>query len=522
MIALILLAAACTSAPPAAPPRRLVLIFVDTLRPDHMSVYGYDRQTSPVLDAWAEGAAVFTNARSVAPWTLPSARAALSGRQPGAWDEGPVLMERLAEAGWATGGATANIFLTEELGMSRGMGDFHASMLSSAEDQVAWALGFFDAHPAQDAALLLHIIDPHLPYEEPEPYRSLWAGAPPPPLDEHYQVTELRSLHIGPDLPGFDAIRRHLIDRYDQNIRYVDAALAPLLSVLGPTDGVIVFSDHGEEFWEHGGFEHGHSLYEELVRIPLLVRAPHLVPGRRDAPASLLDVTPTALAIAGLPVGDLPGRSLLDVLVGAPPPLALGRILNGRDQWAVVDGEVKWLRTQEGTVRLDLAVDPGEQQPEAAGATALMGPLVAAGVEAAVVWRLEVVGTEKRARFQGEVTLDCAQGFLAAWGGYDPRDRLSRPQRSDDGARVTVARQEGRAYPGEVYVLPGADAAEASLVVTLSDGSSGGAVGPLPLEVRLGGHVVRLVEDVSPLPTVSEAAFRPEFVEALRALGYLE
>ncbi|MFT4975592.1 MAG: arylsulfatase A-like enzyme, partial [Myxococcota bacterium] len=260
MIALILLAAACTSTPPAAPPRRLVLIFVDTLRPDHMSLYGYDRQTSPVLDAWAEGAAVFTDAHSIAPWTLPSARAALSGRQPEAWDDGPVLMERLSEAGWATGAATANVFLSETLGMSRGVDRFHYSLLASAEDQVALALGFFDAHPTQDAALLLHFIDPHLPYKEPEPYRSLWAGSPPPPLNERYQLIELQALHVGPELPGFDAVRRHLIDRYDQNIRYVDAALAPLLDTLAPTDGVIVFSDHGEEFWEHGGFEHGHSL----------------------------------------------------------------------------------------------------------------------------------------------------------------------------------------------------------------------------------------------------------------------
>ena len=113
-----LAAPAVTSA--ASAPRRLVLAFIDTLRRDHVGWHGYARATTPRLDAWAKGAVVFEDARTVAPWTLPSTRALLAGEQPEAWDAAATLPQELAAKGWATGAFVGNVYLSSNFGMTRG------------------------------------------------------------------------------------------------------------------------------------------------------------------------------------------------------------------------------------------------------------------------------------------------------------------------------------------------------------------------------------------------------------------
>ena len=121
-------------------PPRVIIVFIDTLRPDHMSLYGYERPTSPRLDAWASDAAVFTQARSIAPWTLPSARTMLTGAHPERWDKVPRLQDRFANAGWATALIAGNVYLSSNFEMADGWGTHRCINWPQASVQVDRAL----------------------------------------------------------------------------------------------------------------------------------------------------------------------------------------------------------------------------------------------------------------------------------------------------------------------------------------------------------------------------------------------
>jgi len=524
-------------------PRQLVLVFIDTLRPDHMGLYGYERDTTPAIDAWAEGAAVFTEARSVAPWTLPAARAALSGRQPESWSDGPALHERLAAEGWATAAFLGgNPYLTETFEMSAGWGLFDHPTLSAAEERVSAARAWLAARPDRDAVALVHLMDAHLPYTEPEAYRSLWAGEPPANFPDQLQRTNLiMEIGRGADKAAF---RRHLIDRYDQNLRYLDDALAPLLA---ETDGAVValFSDHGEEFWEHDGFEHGHTLYDELLRVPLLLKGPGVAPGRSDAPVSLVDLTPTALALLGMPADETQGRSLL-----SPPPadrpIAFGRPLYVEPSWGVVQGERKWTTHLGAEVVHDLAVDPAEQSPlagetqsvqSALSALSALPPLRAAfaegmGVAAPLLWRVEL--GERAERWDGDavITFHHPDGFAAAWLGESPwKEAEMTLDRDGDEVRVTLS---GARHTREIYLAPAGDPESVDALEVRADGATLRPASEPPdgrrialLEGEVLGRSITVTYGVAPVPPTRATSLDiptmdPELTEALEALGYTE
>ena len=507
---------------PGRAARRLVVVFVDTLRADHLGAYGYGRQTSPVLDALAAEGARFTQARSVAPWTVPSAQAALSGRQPESWGAGPTLAEHLSAAGWQTIGLVANAYLAPQTGLARGFDQYRLDTTASADQQVTEALARLAASPDRDVALMVHLMDPHLPYTEPESERDRWAGAPPaglPPIFTRERLTRVR-----PGQPGFDAVRTYVTARYDQNIRAVDTAIGRLMEAVGDDAVVVVFSDHGEELWEHGGVEHGHALYDELLRVPLIIRAPGVAAGTVvDAPVSLLDVTPTVLSALGLPVPEGPGRDLLPAVHGeagaaaalAARPQAFGRLLYGRDQWGALQGQTKHIRADGRVMDFDLSTDPTERVPSDGSAEALMALLVEAGLPAVPVWRL---GNRARTRAaaRGETLhLSVPGGFAAAWGPYDPNSQLSPPQLQEDGT-VIVSASGGQRRPAEVYLVPRKASARGFTVkvdgVKMRGRSAEGAL--------WAGDRLRLVEDVS-VPISTAFSLGPDVEAALREIGYL-
>lgn len=509
---------------PGRRPRRLLVVFVDTLRADHLSGAGYARETTPVLDGVAASGVSFRAARSVAPWTLPSTQAALSGRQPEQWAAGPSLAEQLSADGWRTVGLVANAYLSARTGISRGFDRYRLDQLASASQQVAAATAELAAHPHQDLALMVHFMDPHLPYTEPEAFRGLWEGAQPPGLPPVFTRPQLRP--VAPDRPGFEAARDYVVARYDQNIRSVDAALAPLLEAMGPDAIVVVFSDHGEEFWEHGGVEHGHSLHDELLRVPLLLRAPGLPAGAAvDTPVSLLDLTPTLLDLVGLPVPDGAGTSLLPVIrqepgaaaVLAARPQALGRLLYGRDQWGALDGDTKHIR-EAGVVSVyDLAADPAERQPRPGALAPLRSLLQEAGVPAVDVWRLGNRARTRGAARRETLTAQIPGGFAAAWGPYDPNAQLQAPVRNADGS-VTIAAGVGM-RPTEVYLLPERDTAEG---FTVTEDGRPIAGGPAGAGALWAADRLTLVEDIAVPPSDGgQAGGDPVLEAALRELGYL-
>jgi arylsulfatase A-like enzyme len=293
-------------APVARERRVIVLVILDGLRRDRVGIYG--GKGTPTLDRFATRSTVFDEARTVSPATQPALRALLSGRAPDAWSDTDHLGTQLAAAGWTTA------LLSEEPGLGAG-----------------WSS--VDVREARFDVL----------------------------------ATAAKALLDGPGDLFLVVVSNDLVVRdragaasYDQMVGEVDGALATLLDPLGAKDVAIVTSAHGEELGEHGAFGHGHTLYEELVHVPLLVRARGMAPGRRADTVSLLDVAPTIRAIAGVPAEPSRGHPLL--MLGAPRLVAFGWVEGATSFGSWFPGE-KWIYRDGTSVRFDLRADPKELQP---------------------------------------------------------------------------------------------------------------------------------------------------------------
>ncbi len=390
-------------------PRRVIVISLDSLRADHLGCYGYDKPTTPFLDELA--AHQFRFARTTAPanWTLPSHVSLFTGLYPlrhGVDQETealaetvPLLVEPLKEAGFATASFNGGGFLKADFGYDRGFDVYvSAEKMSGAtegtlEKAKAWLLENRD----RDTFLFLHTYEIHVPYTPPSPWRLKFLEG------RHSSVRgttqQMRMIKQDGKVPGRNIVR-DLIACYDGGIGYTDFLLGRFyrwLQEQGLDDNLllIVSSDHGEAFWEHG--QHGHNgdlLGPEVTDVPLIVALPGRAP---DAPGvvidrevSFLDIMPTVLEACDLPVPEgLDGYSLLPELIGRKvsetgKAARLGRQLE-------VDGEVVPLAVTEGNnyvalragtraavvhrpphtldrVKIwpalyDLATDPGEQQP---------------------------------------------------------------------------------------------------------------------------------------------------------------
>jgi arylsulfatase A-like enzyme len=360
----------------------VVLVSVDTLRADRLGCYGYARPTSPNIDRLAEGGVVFERCISQAPWTLPSYgslftslyptehRAGVSGKAE-LWtrelpegetvskqaermaDTVPTLAGELARAGYRTAGFYFNPYLNPRAGVSRGF-DEYAWIGYSASAGVDRALAWMDANEGLPRFLFLHLIDPHWPY------------APPAPFDERFAGRSVDSLANYPwgmqatrNNPQSAERRKLLTDLYDGEIAYADDELGRLFERLDDARTLVVFhSDHGEEFWDHGRFEHGHSMHEELLRVPFVLSFPSaLRPARVPTQVRVVDIFPTVLDLLGLEVPDgLRGSSLVPLARGDVSGVHLvsysESILHGRpyapfdeakamtaDGWTIVVGD---------------------------------------------------------------------------------------------------------------------------------------------------------------------------------------
>ncbi len=514
-------------------PRRALLVFVDTLRRDHLGVYGHTRGASPAIDAWANTGTVFEDARSVAPWTLPSSRAVLSGLQPEQWSDERSLPSKLSARGWATGAYVGNVYLSSNFEMAGGWGEHGCINWPYGRIEVDRALDFLDRHDDQDALLMVHLMDMHLPYKEPPAYRGLYEGEEPPGLGSSFNRNTLLSASRG----NRDNVRDYLLARYDQNLRYVDDQVARLLSAVGPDATVVFFSDHGEEFFDHGELEHGHTLYDELLRIPLIVKAPGLTERRVTTPVSILDVTPTVLELLGLSAEGLDGHSLVAAARGQPDatlaarPIGFGRPLYGNEAWgSLVDG-LKFISRAGDELVFDLTKDPGETSDirssvdpapsRAAMATAL-------GRESAIAYRLY-----PRGKSAGGLTVEVhvPGGIRDAWVGADPTNHSDATVEMLDADTVKATFKSGRAQR-EIFVVPVADAVQtAPLTSVLVRGGEPVFLDALPLDgaglplarVTAGGRTLEVTYMSTPLPGGRElVAVDNEQTSALEALGYLQ
>jgi arylsulfatase A-like enzyme len=309
------------SVPPADDgPPNILFVLVDTLRYDHLGTYGYARDTSPEIDAVARGGVVFEEAYSPAPWTLPSMVGLFSGRYPSevlgedpatyAMPPTPGLPERLAALGYRTAGFIANPTLHPGNGFARGFSTFYSPgsdvqlLQQHAEEVASRATSWLAAHQDDRFFAYLHFIDPHDPYTNPD-----MPGDRSPFLPDYQgfiRGTHVHGIHVGRiTLPDPVADREQITALYDGEIRYVDRAIGEVLRSLRPEvlarTLIVITSDHGEELFDHGGWKHGQTLYEEQIHVPLVLRWDgRIAPGRRVAgTVRTIDLMPTLLQVAG-------------------------------------------------------------------------------------------------------------------------------------------------------------------------------------------------------------------------------
>ncbi len=355
-----------------------MLVSIDTLRPDHLGAYGYPRDTSPRFDALAKEGVLFENAFAPSSWTLPSHASMLSGESPfvhGAVskdeairDGVPLLAEMLKERGYTTVGLVSGPFVGARYGFTRGFDRFTERFRRRRVNDAfhAEVLAAVDALPKERFFLFAHYFDVHHPYDPPPEY-DRFRTDPSLPRDKRdgramrlQRLLEEGRIEIGPRQ------RDRLVDLYDGGILAMDAKLGELVDrVRAHADGnvvVIVTSDHGEEFLEHGGLMHSKTLYDEVLRVPLVVAGPDVRRGARvPSMVSLLDVTPTILSLAGASGSrTFAGRSLRLFLEGETrepaqdPQLPL--LTLGHDRELALRG----FRTKADKLILDLASGRGE------------------------------------------------------------------------------------------------------------------------------------------------------------------
>jgi arylsulfatase A-like enzyme len=384
----------------AAPPKtprvlpNVLVISIDTLRADHLSCYGYARPTSPRIDALAKEGVLFEHVVAAAPWTLPSYGSLFTACTPAVHRAGvnaahedrfgrdedtskeqleilrtdlPTLAEQLGAGGFASAGFQANSFLRAKNGVDRGF-DRWVFYQYHAPVGVDLALDWIESHAGAPWFCFLHIMDVHQPY------------VPPPPFDRKFSERSFTDVEGYP--PAIDSLRakrpddatvRLLVDEYDGAIAYTDQEVGRLLDRLqaqGLLDStlVVVHADHGEEFWEHGGYEHGHTEYTELLSVPLILRLPGKVPaGKRVASrVRLIDLMPTVLDLLHLPPAPgIEGRSLLPLVEGRSEParecISEATLHGPREIKALTVGaDASILRGGAAGLFFDLAADPAE------------------------------------------------------------------------------------------------------------------------------------------------------------------
>lgn len=383
-------------------PKRVVWVGLDTTRRDHLGLYGYKRRTTPNLDRWSERATVFTNTIAPAPRTRPSFRSALTGRRPLDAVGAPSILALLDAHDYATAGLVANPHLVPRFGFAEGTDYWLFDHDAPAAVQVDRAVLWLKEHAAHNAALFLHLMDPHLGYTAPEPYFEQFAVEPDPQLPARLPRREILQRMRDGELTR--AHQAQLIARYDGEIAYLDQQLARLFYAIDQLPGptlVIIHSDHGEELWDRGGFEHNHSLHREVIDVPLLIRAPGKGEGLRvDHPVELADLAPTTLDLLQLDV-DVPfdGQSLRPLFRQAPlpeRPRGMAHLMYDTDRWGVrAEDHTYILHTASGQEELyNLLEDPFEAHDlvEAGADPARFRPLLAEahGIEVGPGWRVRI------------------------------------------------------------------------------------------------------------------------------------
>lgn len=380
--ALLLAVAGCQWSRPFAPKRPNVIIYlIDTLRRDHLGVYGYERSTSPYIDAFAREAVTYADAFSTTAWTKPAVASVLTGLHPmrhAVQDRRhyvpanvPLLAEYLKTAGYETTGVITNPHAASQWGFGRGFDHYDetSEWEGRSADEVNDAVFFSLDRGRKPFFFYIHTIDVHGPEGPRVPYDKLFGGRP-----------------IGSILPKVNpGITPLLLNNakalYDGVIRFNDFQFGRLVAKLKEMNVyddtlIILVADHGEEHLDHGQGGHGKQLFNETVHIPMIVKYPK---GRfagvwASHRSSLLDVAPTVLAMAGVDVPDaLEGIDLGHLPDGGESPAPERRLMLDLNHVrregalcvarAIIDGPFKYIEDllpEQKRMLFHLERDPGE------------------------------------------------------------------------------------------------------------------------------------------------------------------
>lgn len=365
------------------PPGLIVVISIDTLRADRLPVYGYAGGRTPAIDAFATDAIVFDRAYAHAPQTLPSHASMFTGQLPFAHavrdnlgftlsEDAVTLPEVLSQAGYTTGGFVSSFVLRAETGVAQGFATYDAQFPAAASDRSPGQVQrpgvqtleatdrWLDTLVDTRAFAFFHIYEPHKPYAPPVAYQGL-------------------------------------SDPYDGEVAYSDEIVGRLLASLkrrGWYDDatIVITADHGEGLGDHGEQEHGLFLYDEVMRVPLLIKLPgnHGAGARRREPVQHIDLFPTLATLARVdPPAGLQGRNLMPLLDGSGTIAAQGiyaEALYARYHFgwseltSLTDERYRYIRAPREEL-YDLERDPGERTnvigDRAPAATALRSALAA-------------------------------------------------------------------------------------------------------------------------------------------------
>jgi arylsulfatase A-like enzyme len=388
--------------------RHVILITIDTLRADALSSYGSTTISTPNIDALAKDGTLFKNAFSAAPWTLPSFSSMMTGVSPTVHktftaqsvlpDKFKTIAEYMRDSGYYTAAIGDNYYLHPEFNMDQGfleynffpkrqtiINSFGATLINivspaqlkfyaSTADLTDLAVEWIEKNRDSDFFLWVHYYDPHIPYTPPKEYISKDAV---PDGYIGYSFTQPGSIRDGHFAPNASQ-RKWIKELYDAEVRYVDVNIGKLLDAfkensLYKSSLIILTSDHGEEFWEHGGYEHGHTLYNELIHVPLIVK----LPGKHTGTIVEREVTTQSLMATVLDLTRIPdeggtaaAESLVPLLTDNPAsyseePLVSTGLLYFENREGVIFQNSKYIQSLvTGQSELfDLKTDPGEQNP---------------------------------------------------------------------------------------------------------------------------------------------------------------
>lgn len=370
------------------PAKNVVVLVIDTLRADKLRPFNEQtRVKTPVIDRFASEGVVFQVAQAPENWTKPSVASILTGLHPQTHQQktgdaalpssAVLLSEHLQEHGFATGSFIANGYVSDRFGFDQGWDDYtnyiREGGSTEAKDVFEAAGGWIEAHKDERFFAYIQTIDPHVPYDPPGEYLRMYD---PSEYDGQIRPRStgdlLEKAKRRPPEIVFDAHdKRRLEALHDGEITQHDhffGAFLDRLAALGLSEDtlVVVTSDHGEEFDDHGSWGHGHSVYQELLHVPLLFRLPNRLPEatRIEHAVSTLDIAATVTELLGVPsMSHDEGRTLVGLMLGEPPPGPMVAFSDFQDDRRVITTNALKLivRGNLTSAMFDLQADPAER-----------------------------------------------------------------------------------------------------------------------------------------------------------------